>query len=135
MLQSYRIEQNSCEFTLFETILPRIINLKDQQIRETFFIKIPTISLAPSYQFQGGIRAVANVHLHYFLKFTVRVEGLFTNFHIDVPIIIGTEPNPDPHQQEIYNPLIMTYSSNPEQSMIVDYDPPPSYDSVVQNIK
>jgi hypothetical protein len=136
MLQSFQIGRNSRRFGLFETTLPRIIDLKDEQIIDTFSIIVPSIPLPPTYQFQGGLKAIANVRLHYFLKFTVRVEGMFTNFHIDVPIILGTEPNPDLNQQHTFNPLIVTYSSNPDQSMLIDDDdPPPPYESVVQNMK
>jgi hypothetical protein len=60
---------------------------------------------------------------------------MFTNFHIDVPIILGTEPNPDLSQEERVDSLIVTYSSNPEQSMFIDDVPPPSYESVMQNMK
>jgi hypothetical protein len=135
MLQSFHIGRNSCGFSLFTTTLPRIGNSKDEQIRDRFSVRVPVGSLPPSYQFCGGLQEVANVHLHYFLKFTVKVEGMFTNFHIDVPIILGTEPNPDLSQEERVDSLIVTYSSNPEQSMFIDDVPPPSYESVMQNMK
>jgi hypothetical protein len=134
MLQSCRIERNSDEFTLVRRKLPRIINSEDQRIKQTFSIVIPDILLPPSYQFKGGTRLVENVHLHYFLQFTIGVEGIFNDFGIDVPFILGTTPSPDVNQQETYNPLLVTYSWNPEQSMLTDDDPLPSYDSFIKNM-
>jgi len=32
--------------------------------------------------------------ISYILKFEVKVEGMFTDFEITVPIIVGTEPKP-----------------------------------------
>ena len=132
MLQSYQIGRNSREYSILKTTLPTILNLNDEHIKQTFSVIIPTTVLPPSYKFRGGIKTTAYVDIHYLLKFTVRVEGMFTNFDVDVPITLGTEPNPDQNQQQAFNPLIVSYSSNPEQTMFSD-DLPPSYDSVVQN--
>ncbi|CAF1372923.1 unnamed protein product [Rotaria sordida] len=135
MLQSYKIGRNSRGHTIFQTTLPNILNLKDQQIRETFSIIIPSVSIPPSYQFQGGIQRVALVNIFYMLRFAVKVEGIFTNFDVNVPITLGTEPYPDLNQQQTFNPVIVSYASNPEQSMFSDDDLPPNYDSTVQNNK
>ncbi|CAF1398097.1 unnamed protein product [Rotaria sp. Silwood1] len=135
MLQSYQIGRNSRGYTIFQTTLPHILNLKDQQIRETFSIIIPSVPIPPSYQFQGGIHRVALVNIFYMLRFAVKVEGIFTNFDINVPITLGTEPDPNLNQQQTFNPIVVSYSSNPEQSMFNDDDLPPNYDSIVQNNK
>ena len=105
MLQSYRIGQNSRGYTIFQTTLPNILNSKDQQIKETFSITIPSIPIPPSYQFQGGIQVAVFVNIRYILRFAVKVEGMFTNFNVDIPITIGTEPNPDLNQQQIFNSI------------------------------
>ena len=126
MFQTHRIGVNSNGYTIFKTTLPRIINLKDEQINETFSITLRSVRIPPSYQFQGGIERVAVVFIGYMLKFAVKVEGIFTNFNIDVPVILGTEPIPDLSQQQ---------TSNPEQLTFTDHDLPPSYESVVQNTK
>jgi hypothetical protein len=132
MLQRYKIGENTQGNTLFITTLPNILNLRDQQIRETFSVLIPSKRIPPSYEFQRGIQRPAFVNIHYFLKFEVKVEGMFTNFSVNVPITLGTEPHPDSNQQQIFNPLTVSYSLNPEQSMSNDGNSPPSYDSVVQ---
>jgi hypothetical protein len=60
---------------------------------------------------------------------------MFTNFDVDIPITLGTEPNPNLNQQQTFNPLIVSYSLNPQESMFNDDVSAPSYDSVVQNVK
>jgi hypothetical protein len=55
-----------------------------------------------------------------------------TNFNVDIPITIGTDPKPDLNQQQTLYPVIMSYSSNPEQQMFNDHDLPPDYDSVAK---
>ncbi|CAF3596009.1 unnamed protein product [Rotaria sp. Silwood1] len=132
MLQSYRIAQNSRGYTVFQTTLPNILNFKDHQIRETFSIIIPSVPIPPSYQFQGGIQRFALVNISYMLRFAVKVEGIFTNFDVNIPITLGTEPHPDLNQQQTFNPVIVSYFSKPEQSMFSDDDLPPNYDSSVQ---
>jgi hypothetical protein len=127
MLQSYVIGQSSSAETIFETILPTIINCKNEQLKETFSIAIPCISIPPSYEFQGGIQIPVIVNNRYNLRFSVKVEGMFTNFNVDVPITIGTEPSPDLNQPQMFNSI-----SNSYQSMSIDHDLPPNYNSVMQ---
>ncbi|CAF1172439.1 unnamed protein product [Adineta steineri] len=136
LLQNYQIGANSRKFKIFETTLPEIINLKHEQIRETFSIIIPPLVLPPSYNFHGGLQAVANVHIHYLIKFTVIVEGIFADFDIDIPIILGTEPNPNPYpdQQQIFHSVTAAEVPNHGQSGFKDNDPPPDYESVVRNM-
>jgi hypothetical protein len=126
MLQSYRIGQTSRGYTVFQTVLPNIINLKDQLIRETSSIQIPSVPIPPSYQFQGGIEKPATANINYILKIAAKVHGIYTNFDIEIPITLGTEPDPDPSHQQTFKPLVVPYSSNPEQSMFTNHD-------VVQN--
>lgn len=136
MFQLIQIGPDTRGSSLFNATLPKIVNLKDEQIYETFSIPIPDVPSPPSYQSQEGVHKVVIVQNRYFLRFTVRVEGTFTTFHVDVPIIFGTEPTPDLSQQQTFNSLLVAYSTNPEQLMLTDDgDSPPSYESVVQNMK
>ncbi|CAF1414939.1 unnamed protein product [Adineta steineri] len=135
MLQSYDIRENSNEFNIFKATLPKIVNRKDEQINETVSIRIPVVSLPPSYQFQGP-QTATYVDIHYLLQFEVKVEGMFTNFEIKVPITLGTESISDQAHQQALNPLNNPSSSDVEQSMFsTDTEPPPpSYEFVVQNM-
>ena len=127
IFQSYKIEGNTDQYKLFQTTLPNIQNIKDREIRGTFFVTIPSILLPPSYHFHGVIQKSISINIHYFIRLVVKVEGIFTNLDIDIPIIIGTEPGLNLNQQLLVNPQIVPHSSNDDQ--------PPSYDSVVEDIK
>ncbi|CAF1089519.1 unnamed protein product [Adineta steineri] len=137
LFQNYEIGSDSRRLKIFETTLPEIANVKNEQIREPFSITFPPHILPPSYKFNGGVQAIVNVHIHYLIKFEVIVEGIFCDFHVDIPIILGTEPNPDPYpdQQQIFNSLNTPDVPNYEQSEFKDNDPPPDYDSVVLNVE
>ncbi|CAF0815651.1 unnamed protein product [Adineta ricciae] len=125
LFESFQIACNSRELIVFEVTLPNIIERSDEYIQEVLPVNIPSVLLPPSCDFQNGLRSVPRVHLRYFMKFAVKVQGMFTNFHVDVPVIVGTEC--------IASPLV---SSQFNQQMIADYDPPPPYSSVVQqNVK
>lgn len=132
MVQAYQIARQTRGYTVFNTILPKILNTKDMQIRETFLIVIPNFPLPPSHIFQGGLERHVYTHVHYTLKIAVKVEGMFTNFDLSLPITIGTEPLPDQNQQQMMQPMIVSYSANPEQSMFRDDDAPPTYDTVIR---
>jgi hypothetical protein len=71
------------------------------------------------------------IAFHYELKLEVKARGLFTDFKVNVPVIIGTESSSD--QQQLTNTFVeMSTPSAPAY----DYDePPPSYESVVTNVK
>jgi hypothetical protein len=73
----------------------------------------------------------ADINIWYMLKLAAKVQGMFTNFNVDIPIKLGTEPNPDLNLQQIVKPLMVSYSSEPEQSMFTDHDLPPGYDSIM----
>ncbi|CAF1277312.1 unnamed protein product [Rotaria sordida] len=134
ILQCYRIVKIFDECIIHKTILPKIVNLTNEHIMENFSIKIPSLRFPPSYKFQEENPNIF-VHIYYMLKITVKVEGIFTNFHINVPITLGTECNSDLSQQQSFNPLSISYSSNPEQSICNDDDAPPDYDSFMRGLQ
>jgi hypothetical protein len=131
LVQAYRIENCRREYPIFQKTLPIILNIKDEQITETFSIIIPTVPLPPTYTFPERHQRFAFVNIRYMLKLAVKVNGIFNNFDIDMPIKLGTQLNPDLNDQQRFNPMIDSYSSNSEQS---DDDLPPDYDFVMQNM-
>ncbi|CAF1313096.1 unnamed protein product [Rotaria sp. Silwood1] len=132
MIQSSRIGEMSRDFNIFQTTLPNIMNTKDEHIKQSIPVKLPSMILPPSYQFQGGLQRAAFVTNQYMLKLVARVEGFFTNFDISIPIILGTEPNPDQNHEHMSNLSAGFYGSNLEQPMFTNHDLPPTYESVVQ---
>ena len=96
---------------------------------------IPPILQSPSYRYPEGTIEPAFVHIQHSLRLTVNTEGMFANFHVRIPIMIGTEPGFDTNQQTTINPALVFRSTNGNQSILDENDDlPPDYDSV-KNIK
>lgn len=127
MIQSSRIGEMSRDYDIFQMKLPNIMNTKNEYIMESVPVRIPLMILPPSYQFQGGLQRVAFVSNQYMLKFVVRVEGFFTNFDINIPIVLGTEPNPNDNYQHMSNPSAGSYGYNLGQPVYTNYNSPPRY--------
>jgi hypothetical protein len=100
MLQSSCIGQNLREFPIFQKTLPNIVNVKDEQINETFSVTIPSEPTPPSYRFRGGIVDPVYVNIGYMIQLKVKVHGAFTNFDVDIPITLGTQPTANLNQQK-----------------------------------
>jgi len=110
LFQLYQISDNSSENLLFRTSLPNIVNRRDEQIDETSCVLLPSKVLPPTFHFQRENQKQIFVQISYFLRFEVKVEGLFTNFDIDVPIRIANQNDNE---------------NDP---------PPPSYESFMRNL-
>ena len=91
LIQHNRIGCNSRSETICEAILPNIVNTKEQWRTETFSLPIPARELAPTYQFHSASHHAGIASVDYFLQFTVKASGMFTNFDVPIPVIIGTE--------------------------------------------
>ncbi|CAF2828670.1 unnamed protein product [Rotaria sp. Silwood2] len=132
LVQHYQIECNKGKEIIVETILPTIVNRKQENIVEKFSVLIPLAHMAPSYTFNGGFQHTTNVLVNYFLEFDVKAEGMFTNFDTSIPITIGTESDTKPNQYPLnreHNLLPNSLSYYPETIMHDEY-PPPSYYSI-----
>ncbi|CAF3707777.1 unnamed protein product [Rotaria sp. Silwood1] len=104
LIQHYRIECNTGKETIIQTILPTIVNTKQEHITEKFSIAIPLTYLAPSYEFHGGFQHMANVHVNYILEFDVKAEGMFTNFDVNIPITLATESDTNLNEYKLNHP-------------------------------
>jgi hypothetical protein len=133
MLKYYRIGHRLNQCMLYKITLPKIENLTNAQIMELFSIKIPSIQYPPSYKFEGE-NISAFVHIYYMLKLTVKIEGVFTNCHMRIPITLGTESETDLNQQQTFEPLTISYLSNSQHSISDDDDLPPDYETAIQNL-
>ena len=136
MLKCYRIETELNKCIVYKTTLPKIENLTDTQVMEIFSIKLPSTQYPPSYKFQGE-NISPFVHIYYILKLTVKIEGVFTNCHMHIPIILGTDSDSDSNQQQTCNPLSIPYLSSSQELILDDDDAdlPPDYDTVMQNLQ
>jgi hypothetical protein len=100
MIGCIRIAVNTRRCSVFKTLLPKIINSTDEQIEELFYLLIPAEPLPPSSRYICSIKRPICIEVQYYLKFQVKVKGLFTNFDLTIPINLGTEPIPDANQQQ-----------------------------------
>jgi hypothetical protein len=74
------------------------------------------------------------ISINYELTLDVKVRGLFADFKVTVPVVVGTEPMPaeQQQQQQMNRPIEMPVASAP----VLEYDDlPPSYESIVTDQK
>ncbi|CAF3843932.1 unnamed protein product [Rotaria sp. Silwood1] len=100
LIQHYKIESVTEKKIIAQTTIPTIVHTKERQIMETFSVQIPFELLPPSYQFHGGFPHTSKVDVNYILKIEVKASGIFTNFDVSIPIIIGTESTTQPNQHQ-----------------------------------
>ncbi|CAF1502246.1 unnamed protein product, partial [Rotaria sordida] len=71
--------------------IPQLLNIHDEHIKTSCAIKIP-MYIPPSYNFKKtNSRSSVYVNVHYDIKLEVKIKGLFSDFELQVPIIIGTD--------------------------------------------
>jgi sporulation-control protein spo0M len=99
MIENYQIECEEHTYIVTSCIIPEMMCRRERQIVQPFGIMIPSRRLLPSYHYQGGLKATVTVNISYTLKFDVKVEGMFTDFDVSVPITIGNDPMPYPPPQ------------------------------------
>ncbi len=76
---------------LIRLAVPQLFNTNDEHIVTTCSIPIP-MGIPPSYNFKSkNTRSNVNVNIHYDIRLEVKAKGLFSDFELQVPIIIGTD--------------------------------------------
>ena len=95
LVQRYSIEQNRRRLELMRLTIPQLINANHEHIDTSCPITIPK-GIPPSYNFRGrGGRSLVHVNIFYDIKLEVKARGLFSDFDLQVPIIIGTDSEND----------------------------------------
>ncbi|CAF1101165.1 unnamed protein product [Adineta steineri] len=89
---TYNIQMQEAHFKVNTGTVQGIAQRKGERMVEKFEIMIPDKTLSPSYQFRGGQNNAAAATCSYMLKFEIKAAGVFTNFEILVPFILGTQP-------------------------------------------
>ncbi len=130
-VQRYEIEQCRRRLELVRVSVPEFMNVNDQHIEATFPLIIP-IGIAPSFSYRSqGTRSAVHVDLHYDLKLEIKAKGLFTDFDLQVPVIVGT----DSAEQHSNYDTITSSLSNTMSMVALDFNddddiPPPPYETV-----
>jgi hypothetical protein len=91
LIQRYEIEQCRRRLELIRLAVPQLFDNSNEHIRTTCPMTIPA-GIPPSYNFKSkGDRSGVHVNIHYDLKLEVKAKGLFSDFDLQVPVIIGTD--------------------------------------------
>ena len=128
-VQRYEIEQCRRRLELFRIPVAQIVNTSEQLIEATCPFTIP-LGIAPTHRYKSKEgRSVVHTDLHYDLKIDVKAKGLFADFDIQVPLLIGTDSAAnsayDGSGSSGTHPINMAiYDTHDDEA------PPPSYESI-----
>lgn len=91
LIQHAQIDNNSRKEVIVKITLPSLSYTKHEYVAQKFNLVIPELDLAPSCQYFGGYQQQhANINIGYILELAAKVEGVFTNFVVNIPIIMAT---------------------------------------------
>jgi hypothetical protein len=91
LIQRYDIEQCRRRLEINRTAVPQIVNADDEHIKATCSVNIP-MGIPPSYTYSSRPdESGVHVNIRYDIKIEVKTKGLFSDFELQVPIIIGTD--------------------------------------------
>ncbi|CAF0898053.1 unnamed protein product [Adineta ricciae] len=124
-IQRYDIEQCRRRLELIRLSIPELANNQDQHAEASCSLTIP-VGIPPTFSYRSnGTRTIVHVDLHYDLKIEVKAKGLFTDFELQVPVIVGTVSTDNSQTRPIcVNPMNMIALD------LTDDDMPPPYESV-----
>ena len=111
-LQRYDIEQCRRRLELFRLTIPQISNTDDECIQTTCPITIP-MGISPTYNYKKSINgSTVHVNIHYDIKIEVKAKGLFSDFELQVPMIIGTDSEDQSNAIDMMTPTASTIDFN-----------------------
>lgn len=92
LTQYLQIGRDNHEHIIFRVNLPDINEFKGSKYERTIDLALPLQNLTPTYQFKVYCNQKSYpVITKYILELQVKAHGMFTDFAVKVPIIIGTE--------------------------------------------
>ena len=138
--QHRKIGPNNDTSIIFRTDVPDIRDFGAASLQKAFDLPIPSVFLPPTHtHYIQSNNSPYGVVVNYTLTLDVKTRGLFSDFKVTFPVIVGTEPMPVQQQQlqqpqlpEVNVPFEMPIASAP----VMEYDElPPSYDSIATTEK
>lgn len=143
LLQHRQVGPTSHVETIFQVDLPAIRDFSGSRLEQVFELMVPDMMLSPSFTYlsPGQISPIAT-SIRYELILAVKARGLFTDFQISIPVIVGTEPlrsqqpqeNPQEKQQQSHSSTEIPIPSAPVMPLEED-ELPPTYDSIMNSYK
>lgn len=131
-IQHRQIAHSQQSEVIFRTELPVIHEFRDTNLHRVFELPVPAIRLSPTYAYASQCCETSlGIAFHYELKLDVRVRGLFTDFKLSLPVVLGTDGSCD-LQQLTGCCVDLSMASAPPY---VYDEPPPSYESVIADAK
>lgn len=131
-IQHRQIGPNQQNEIIFTMDLPGLTEYNGPEFERTYEIQMPFSMLAPTYTyFPSNSSQMLPITYQYELLIEVKSRGLFTDFTIKLPVVVGTEPDTEGEPLINSNYAISSPSAPPYEAE----EPPPSYDSVVVNNK
>ncbi|CAF3405616.1 unnamed protein product [Rotaria socialis] len=136
LIQHRQVARSYHAETICRLDLPDLREFNGKELQRNFDLVLPEIRMSPTYTYMSQyLNQTLGISIRYELILDVKVRGLFTDFKVSIPIIVGTEQisaEQQPFRQPINNPIEMPTASAP----VFDYEElPPSYDTVVMNQK
>jgi hypothetical protein len=129
LIQRYEIEQCRRRLELIRLSVPEFTNIHDQHVEATCPLTIP-LGIPPSFSYRSkGTQSIVHVDLHYDLKLEVKARGFFTDFELQIPVIIGTDATENSSYDTTTSSLFNTMSMVALDFNDDDISPPP-YESV-----
>jgi hypothetical protein len=132
LIQTRQVASSHQIETVFCMDLPGLTEFHGTEFHQRFELQIPATRLPPTYSFVPQCCGPAlTIAFQYELQFDVKVRGFFTDFKVNVPIIVGTLTTSN-EQTLTNNTLETTTASAP---MYTYDEPPPSYEIAIADEK
>jgi hypothetical protein len=114
LIQRYEIEQCRRRLELIRISIPQLFDIDNEHIQTTCPITIP-MSISPSYSYRSRVgRSGVHVNIYYDIKLEIKSKGLFSDFELQVPIIIGTDSIDQSNSTNITAPMNVNAIDMPE---------------------
>lgn len=117
--------------------LPELREFSGATLERTFELMVPAIMLSPSFTYltPGRLSPIAT-SVRYELTLEVKARGLFTDFKITIPVLVGTEPSAFEQHPSSPGQINVPFEIPSPSAPVMDFhELPPSYDSVVTDQK
>ncbi|CAF3052316.1 unnamed protein product [Rotaria socialis] len=120
-IQHRKTALNHNDEVIFSINLPGLNEFNELYFQRDFGLPVPSINLTPTHTFSTLHSDHSyNFNVDYELLLRVKTHGIFTNFEVSIPVVVGTEAILGGHQQN---------------NGFDETDLPPSYETVTKTMQ